>query len=80
VLAASLEKAGPGTGLAFGDRRIIDASGHVIREAPSRYEPTDKHQPLLDVLTCSVFVPATGVLYRRSVFGEIGGFDERIAL
>lgn len=67
-LVAALQAA-PASAVAYGDFRIVDARGQVIRMARA---PEFDRRALLEDLVCA---PGVGALFRREVFERTGGWD-----
>lgn len=63
----------PEVGLCYGTVETADATGQPIRAPEPRRPSGDLYQRLLD----DSFITTSAVVVRRSVFEQVGGFDER---
>ena len=80
VLVDALELADREVAVAFGDRRGIDEEGDPFPYSPVRFDPMDGSRFFLDVIMGRVIMPAPAMLYRRSMFEELGGFNEHVMM
>lgn len=66
--------AGPDRALVWGARSIIDSVGHQVRCVPKGVERAASYAELLET---NIIGPPVGVLFRRTVVAELGGFSSQ---